>query len=184
MAIVVAPALKPQIPEKETDPGTIFEIPLVSSTKISAKKFGPTPRLKANRFVPQKPRWPEMKVTQIHEPKKATRQRGEAQPFVHVMVGADLTRRILDAPYRSLRTARSVVTLYFHQLPLLALVPQGRENTRFQNFRLGSHPVFQFFSFHLSAFIVKLARAQAYFSLQQFHHQLSPFATSGHAVHL
>jgi len=52
-----------------------------------------------------------------------------------------------------------------------------------QNFRLGSHPVFQLSSFDLSTLIVKLVRAQPYFSLQQFHHQLLPFASSDYAVH-
>ncbi len=56
------------------------------------------------------------------------------------------------------------------QLRLLALVPERREDTRFQDFRLGLNPVFEILSFGLSAFLVKLTCAQAYFSFQQFHH--------------
>ena len=58
------------------------------------------------------------------------------------------------------------VLLDFDQFPFLAGVPQRRQNTRFQNFRLGSYPVFQFAPFHLPALIVELARAQPYFSFQ------------------
>jgi len=81
------------------------------------------------------------------------------------------------------RRFRPTLLLYFHWLPLLARVPQRRENTRLQNFRLGSHPVFQLSSFDLSTLIVKLVRAQPYFSLQQFHHQFLPFTSSYYAVH-
>jgi len=52
-----------------------------------------------------------------------------------------------------------------------------------QNFRLGSHPVFKRLAFDLPALIVKLACAQPYFSLQQFHHQFLPFASSGYTFH-
>ncbi|MGA7645727.1 MAG: hypothetical protein WBW01_04395 [Terriglobales bacterium] len=54
---------------------------------------------------------------------------------------------------------------WFHFL-LLAGVPQRRENTRFQNFGLGFHPVFQFLPVGLPALLVKLARTHPYFSLQ------------------
>lgn len=74
-------------------------------------------------------------------------------------------------------------TLYFHQLQFLARGPQRCKNTRLQNLRLGFHPVFQLSSFDLSALIVKLARAQPYFSLQQFHHQFLPFASCGYTFH-
>ena len=73
--------------------------------------------------------------------------------------------------------------LYFGQFPCLAFVPQRREDTRFQNFRLGFDPVFDFPAFDLPALIVKLARAQPYFSFQQFQHQFLPFTRSGYAIH-
>jgi hypothetical protein len=38
-------------------------------------------------------------------------------------------------------------------------------------------------SFDLSAFFIKLARTEAYFSLQQVHHQLSTLVISGYAIH-
>ena len=75
------------------------------------------------------------------------------------------------------------LALYFHEVPLLAFVPQRRKDTRFQNFLFGSDPVFQISSFDLSALIVKLLCAQPYFSLQQFHHQFLSFASSSYAVH-
>ena len=73
--------------------------------------------------------------------------------------------------------------LYFDRFLLLAFVPQRREDTRLQNFRLGSDPVFHVSAFDLPALLVKLARTQPYFSFQQFQHQFLPFTSSGYAIH-
>ena len=81
-------------------------------------------------------------------------------------------------------TAGSAAALDFLQLPLLALVPERREDARSQNFRLGSYPVFQLSPFRLAALVVKLARTQAYFSLQQSQHQFLSFPSSRNAIHL
>jgi len=76
-----------------------------------------------------------------------------------------------------------MVLLYTFAGSVLAGVPQRRKNARFQNFRLGFYPIFQFLSFHLSPLVVKLARAQTYFSLQQFQHQFLALTSSSYAIH-
>ncbi len=112
-------------------------------------------------------------------------RRSSAQPVVGVIPVADfqLASRILRFAVGRW-TALSAAALDFLQLPLLALVPQRREDARLQNFRLGSYPVLQLSPVRLSALVVKLARPQAYFSLQQSQHQFLSFPSSRNAVHL
>lgn len=85
--------------------------------------------------------------------------------------------------YRTNPLPSQCAALCFYQFALLALAPQWCEDTRLQNFRLGSHPVFERLAFGLSALLIKLARAQTHLSFEQFHHQFSAFLIPGYAVH-